>query len=90
MKKKLMRYVEVWESRGYPEGIPDEAPEVLENQNKVPSYRSICKAIMKNDVALLTLGSARRPCAAYTELKRIELTRRGVVINLPEQSGWIF
>ena len=79
MRHKLEEYVAVWMTRGYPKGIPDEADSVLENLNKVPSYRAICKAIMKNDVGLLSLGHTREPCEAYTVLKRIELIARGVI-----------
>ena len=79
MRKKILSYIRKWEARGYAGGIPDEAPAVLEALNKVPSYRIICKAIMKNDVALLTLGYSREACEAYNILKRIELTERGVI-----------
>lgn len=80
---KIESYVRAWERRGYPDGIPDEAPAVLESLNKVPSYRIICLAIMKNDTPLLALGYSREPCAAYTALKRIELRRRGVTVEEP-------
>lgn len=79
MRGKIVRYVKAWEARGYPAGIPDEAPAALEAQNKVPSYRAICKAIMKNDAGLLTLGYSREACELYGILKRIELTERGVI-----------
>ena len=77
--RKIREYIETWTSRGYPNGIPDEADEVLEQFNKAPSYRAIAKAIMKNDVALLSLGRTRDKCPAYMALKKIELTRRGKV-----------
>lgn len=79
MNARIRAYIRKWEGRGYPGGIPDEAPPLLEKLNKVPSYRVICMAIMKNDVALLTLGYSREPCQAYTELKRIELMQRGEI-----------
>jgi predicted phosphoadenosine phosphosulfate sulfurtransferase len=79
VKSKLLQYIRVWESRGYPGGIPDEAPAALEARNRVPSYRAICRAIMNNDVALASLGYQREPCAAYNALKRIELRARGVI-----------
>ena len=83
MKARIGGYVKTWEGRGYQDGIPDEAPSVLESLNKVPSYRTICLAIMKNDTALLTLGFSREPCQAYTALKRIELKARGVIVEEP-------
>lgn len=79
MKTKILQYIKVWESRGYPNGIPDEAPPALEARNRVPSYRLICRAILNNDVSLQTLGYEREPCKAYLALKRIELRARGVI-----------
>jgi predicted phosphoadenosine phosphosulfate sulfurtransferase len=80
MRQKLHDYVTTWMARGYPEGIPDEADPVLESYNKAPSYRAICRAIMKNDVMLQSLGYAREECPAYTALKRAELIARGVIV----------
>lgn len=77
MRRKIHEYVERWTNQGYSTGIPDEADPVLESLGKVPSYRIICWAIMKNDVALLSLGYSREPCALYNELKRVELMTRG-------------
>lgn len=42
----------------------------------MPSYRLICKAILRNDTALTTLGFAKEKCPAYMELKRIEIEAR--------------
>jgi len=77
MRRKIHEYVATWMQRGYPDGIPDEADPVLESLNKAPSFRAICKAIMRNDVALLTLGYTREPCELYDQLKRIELIGKG-------------
>jgi predicted phosphoadenosine phosphosulfate sulfurtransferase len=64
--------------RGYEDGLPDEADPKLEGMGKVPSYRHICKAILKNDVALTSLGYSRPQCDSYVVLKRIELANRKV------------
>jgi predicted phosphoadenosine phosphosulfate sulfurtransferase len=77
MRAKIQAYVDKWLTQGYPDGIPDEAPSRLEDLNKVPSYRLICKAIIKNDYALQTLGYSRQPCELYNILKRKELLARG-------------
>ena len=79
MKQKIKSYIRKWESQGYPEGIPDEAPHRLEHLNKVGSYRQICIAIMKNDFALKSLGFNRETCLAYQTLKRQELIQRGKI-----------
>jgi len=39
----------------------------------------ICRAMMKNDFSLISLGYDREPCQAYMALKFIELRSRGVI-----------
>jgi predicted phosphoadenosine phosphosulfate sulfurtransferase len=56
--------------------LPDEAPIELEQNDLVPSYRRICKAILKNDLALLSLGFNKTYCKTYSMLKRIEIEQR--------------
>jgi len=46
----------MWENRCYSNGIPDEAPESLAKQGRVPSYKAIAMAILKNDHVLKSLG----------------------------------
>ena len=75
-KARVLAYISNWEKRGYPHGIPDEADARLEALNKAPSYRNICRALLKNDLALTTLGFARPKSDAYMALKRIEIEAR--------------
>ena len=88
MRDKIHQYIKTWIGRGYPDGIPDEADPVLESLNKAPSYRVICKAIMKNDVALIGLGFSRPECSAYNTLKRVELQERGIETSLQQEFGF--
>ena len=81
MRKKILNYINDWEIKCYTDGIPDEAPLRLEQLNKVPSYKSIVRAIMKNDKTLKTIGFIQNKCNSYHELKRIELAKR----NKPKQ-----
>jgi predicted phosphoadenosine phosphosulfate sulfurtransferase len=76
MEQKIHRWVRSWERKGYHDGLPDEAPRTLEENGRVPSWRMVCIAIMKNDKTLETLGFRRPPCEVYMELKRIELAER--------------
>ena len=76
MKRKINQYIKTWEQRCYSNGIPDEAPERLEALNKVPSYRKIALAILKNDYSLKSLGMQVNVSNYYHELKRIELKNR--------------
>lgn len=84
MRSKIEHYISKWESQGYPSGIPDEAPNRLEALNKAPSYRHICKAILKNDIALTSLGYSRPNCEAYGTIKRIEIEGRKNKMNVFE------
>lgn len=79
MKKQILKYINDWENKCYKNGIPDEAPLRLEQLNKVPSYRLIVKAILKNDVVLKLLGFNKPKCHIYSELKRIELLSKGKI-----------
>lgn len=82
MKEKILEYIKTWEKRCYFDGIPDEAPYELEVRNKVPSYRKICIAIMKNDVQLKTLGYNFEKSIFYNDLKYIELCEKGKIKQL--------
>lgn len=76
MKEKILAWLEKWKNQGYKDGIPDEVDAKLEALGKVPSYRMVCKAILKNDVSLSSLGYSRQACDSYVILKRIELAAR--------------
>lgn len=75
-ERKIRHWVKTWEGRDYSDGIPDEADPNLEAYGKVPSYRRICRAIIKNDRALITLGYSRPFSEVYNALKRIEIEGR--------------
>jgi predicted phosphoadenosine phosphosulfate sulfurtransferase len=76
MKDKIMDYIKTWENRCYFDGIPDEAPYELEIRNKVPSYRRICYAILKNDIILKSLGYTAKKSEYYNYYKKIEIEKR--------------
>ena len=71
-----------WHNMGYSNGLPDEAPIELEVRNKVPSYRKICIAIMKNDVQCETLGFSKGKSVYYSELKYQELQMKNKIKQL--------
>ncbi len=73
-KDKILGYIKMWENRCYINGIPDEADSRLEALGKVPSYKLICKAILKNDLTILGFNKTKSPI--YHVLKRIELSNR--------------
>jgi len=74
MKQQIKQYIKTWEANCYSNGIPDKAPLRLEQLGKVPTYRIICKAILKNDLS--ELGIYPKTSIYYHELKRIEIEAR--------------
>lgn len=87
MQNKIHQYISKWENQGYALGLPDEAPSKLEQLNKVPSYRKICMAILKNDLTLSTLGYNRQKPDSYGFFKRIELAERAKKMNVFEAAN---
>jgi len=75
----ILKYVQQWKRRGYANGIPDVAPRRLEASCRAPSYRAICRAIMKNDVSMCSLGFSRPSSGWYDVIKKDELMRRGKI-----------
>ncbi len=76
MKIKINNWILTWQKRGYEQGIPMRADETLESLGKVPSYRRICKAILKNDMTLRSLGFSKPASEIYNALKREEISKR--------------
>lgn len=58
-QNKIDEYIEVWEGRGYPEGIPEEVPPRLTQLNLAPSYRAIAFAILRNDLLHFSVDKAK-------------------------------
>ena len=64
----------MWKNRCYTNDIPDESPKEL--GDKVPSYKKIAMAILKNDNQLTSLGFTPKESDYYGHYKRIELKQR--------------
>lgn len=82
MQQRIYQYVSKWKSQGYPLDLPDEADLRLEGLNKAPSYRHICRAILKNDLALTSLGFCRPEIESYGLIKRLEIEQRALRMNV--------
>lgn len=72
--ERIREYIETWEKRCYKDGVPDEAPAEL--QDRVPSYKRIAIALLKNDMNLTSLGYEPKKTKYYSILKRIEIDAR--------------
>ncbi len=57
---KIKTFLEWWENNGFPPNlVPDQGNLKLENSGKLPSWRRICKCIIKNDWWCRSLGFSR-------------------------------
>ncbi len=75
-KNKIAVYLHWWKKHGYPESIPDEADLRMENEGKAPSWRRICKTILKNDYWCKYLGFSPTKTSAYDKYLTLMKKRR--------------
>lgn len=71
---RFKTFIDGWRGRGY-DSIPDEAPLVLENAHWAPSWRRICKVLLRNDWWCKGLGLQQPKSEAYgkyLELKKFK------------------
>jgi predicted phosphoadenosine phosphosulfate sulfurtransferase len=64
-QNKIVAWQKWWSERGYPQGIPDEAPYELEAARRAPSWRRVCKSLLRNDYWLKGLGYTQHKSDAY-------------------------
>lgn len=62
---KIAIFVKWWKDRGYQEGIPDEAEYHLEAKRKVPSWRRVCKSLLRNDYWCKGMSFTQHKSEAY-------------------------
>jgi predicted phosphoadenosine phosphosulfate sulfurtransferase len=74
--KKFKAFIRGWAGRGYTEGIPDEAPRVLEVKMWAPSYRRLCRVLLRNDWWCKGLGLTQPKSKAYAEYIAMVRERR--------------
>lgn len=75
-ENKIATFRYWWTKRGYPEpqGIPDEADIAMEMKRQAPSWRRVCKALLRNDYWAKGLGFSQHRSGAYE--KYLALMRR--------------
>jgi predicted phosphoadenosine phosphosulfate sulfurtransferase len=64
-ENKVFIFTNWWEKRGYPEGIPDEGDYKLEAEKKIPSWRRVCKSLLRNDYWCKGLSFTQTKSDAY-------------------------
>lgn len=62
--ERFQGFIKGWRGRGY-DTIPDEAPKVLEDKHWAPSWRRMCRVLLRNDWWCKGLGLTQPKSAAY-------------------------
>jgi predicted phosphoadenosine phosphosulfate sulfurtransferase len=81
--KKFRVFIDGWKGRGYHAGIPDEAPKILEDKMWAPSWRRMCKVLLRNDHWCKGLGLTQPKSKAYE--KYMEMKKHGRLDNETRQ-----
>lgn len=74
-KERFTKFIAAWKKRGY-EKIPDEAPHDLEVKQWAPSWRRMCRCILRNDYYCKGLGQTQPKSEAYEKFKDIKSARK--------------
>lgn len=79
-ENKIAVFIHWWEQRGYGgsygQTIPDEAPTDEEASRKTPSWRRICKSLLRNDYWCKGLSFSQHKSGAYEKYLKIMKKRR--------------
>lgn len=75
-KDKIATFLHWWQLRGYPDGIPDEASVEEEASKQAPSWRRVCKALLRHDYWCKGLSFSQTKSDAYERYQRIMKHRR--------------
>lgn len=73
-RNKIAVFQKWWKDRGYPSGVPDEGPYDLEAARKIPSWRRVCKSLLRNDYWCKGLSFTQHKSEAYQ--KYLDLMKR--------------
>lgn len=75
-RNKIAVFLRWWMLRGYGDGIPDEVDPKIESDRKAPSWRRICKMLLRNDYWGKGLSFTQTKSEAYEKYQRIMQRRR--------------
>lgn len=73
---KIFVFEKWWKERGYENGIPDEAPKILESKKLAPSWRRVCKSLLRNDYWCKGLGFSQHKTEAYAKYLKLKKEQR--------------
>lgn len=72
---RFKKFIAGWKQRGY-DTIPDEAPHELEVKCWAPSWRRMCKVLLRNDYWCKGLGQTQPLSDSYQKFKEIKAKRK--------------
>lgn len=75
-ENKIALFIHWHMERGYPHGIPDEMNPKDEANKSVPSWRRICKTLLRNDYFAKSLSFSQTKSQAYERYTKIMKKRR--------------
>jgi predicted phosphoadenosine phosphosulfate sulfurtransferase len=74
--KRFRAWLKGWHDRGYLNGIPDVAPPELEKKYWAPSWRRMCKVLLRNDWWCKGLGLTQPKSEAYARYKQLKASSK--------------
>lgn len=72
---RFQKFIVGWKRRGY-ETIPQEAPPELEAAHWAPSWRRMCKVLLRNDYWCKGLGQTQPKSAAWQKFKEMKKKKK--------------
>lgn len=75
-KNKIAKYIYWYKTRGYPDGIPDQADYSLEQKGKAPAWRQVVKTLLRNDYWCRNLGFSITKSASYEKYMQLMKRKR--------------
>jgi len=75
-KNKIATYLHWYKERGYERGLPDEIEGDLETKDKHPSWRRICKVLLRNDYWCKALSFTPTKATSYENYLKVMRNRR--------------
>jgi predicted phosphoadenosine phosphosulfate sulfurtransferase len=83
---RFKKFIKGWHDRGYSE-IPEEAPPELESKCWAPSWRRMCKVLLRNDYWCRGLGQGQPKSEAYQRFKEMKKEKKETADNTDIQLG---
>ena len=75
-ENKIVLFRKWWMERGYPEGIPDEGDYAMEAKRRIPSWRRVCKSLLRNDYWCKGMSFTQHRSEAYEKYLKLMRERK--------------